>query len=154
MNACRMLQLPLLFATVVQRQPTPCTAHLQALERALTRCVPVLFSLLRQGLGGAASLLWSTTATSCGATRLLVRTQYSLCCLLGSVQVLLCVAQPTVCSLADVVATWSPPSARLCCPADFVREVVGGDEKVVLVGNSLGGYNALATAARHPDLVR
>jgi hypothetical protein len=59
-----------------------------------------------------------------------------------------------VCSLADVVATWSPPSARLCCPADFVREVVGGDEKVVLVGNSLGGYNALATAARHPDLVR
>ena len=38
--------------------------------------------------------------------------------------------------------------------ADFVREVVGGGQKVVLVGNSLGGYNALATAAAHPDLVK
>lgn len=38
--------------------------------------------------------------------------------------------------------------------SDFIREVVGGDERVVLVGNSLGGYNALATAARQPDLVR
>ncbi len=44
----------------------------------------------------------------------------------------------------------------LSCPlsADFIRDVIGGDEKVVLVGNSLGGYNALATAARQPDLVR
>lgn len=38
--------------------------------------------------------------------------------------------------------------------ADFIREVVGTQEKVVLVGNSLGGYNALATAARAPELVR
>jgi pimeloyl-ACP methyl ester carboxylesterase len=36
---------------------------------------------------------------------------------------------------------------------DFIREVVGG-EPAVLVGNSLGGYNALATAARHPELAR
>lgn len=40
------------------------------------------------------------------------------------------------------------------CPADFIRDVIGGDERVVLVGNSLGGYNALETAARQPDLVR
>ncbi|KAL4436978.1 hypothetical protein ABPG75_004117 [Micractinium tetrahymenae] len=38
--------------------------------------------------------------------------------------------------------------------ADFIREVVGPEERVVLVGNSLGGYNALATAARAPELVR
>lgn len=35
----------------------------------------------------------------------------------------------------------------------FIREVVGG-EQVVIAGNSLGGYNSLATAALHPDLVR
>ena len=41
--------------------------------------------------------------------------------------------------------------------SDFIREVIGkdaADEKVVLVGNSLGGYNALATAAKTPELVR
>lgn len=38
--------------------------------------------------------------------------------------------------------------------SDFIRDVIGGDERVVLVGNSLGGYNALETAARQPDLVR
>ncbi|PRW33916.1 chloroplastic isoform X2 [Chlorella sorokiniana] len=38
--------------------------------------------------------------------------------------------------------------------ADFIKEVIGGEEPVVLVGNSLGGYNALATAARNPDLVK
>lgn len=40
--------------------------------------------------------------------------------------------------------------------SDFIREVVRGDhpeEKVVLAGNSLGGYNSLSTAASHPDLV-
>lgn len=37
--------------------------------------------------------------------------------------------------------------------SDFIREVVGG-EQVVVVGNSLGGYNALATAANSPDLVK
>jgi pimeloyl-ACP methyl ester carboxylesterase len=39
--------------------------------------------------------------------------------------------------------------------SDFIREVVrpGENEKVVLVGNSLGGYNSLATAAAHPELV-
>ena len=43
---------------------------------------------------------------------------------------------------------------RLSHTADFIREVIGGQEPVVLVGNSLGGYNALATAARNPDLVK
>lgn len=43
---------------------------------------------------------------------------------------------------------------RLLHTADFIREVIGGQEPVVLVGNSLGGYNALATAARNPDLVK
>lgn len=38
--------------------------------------------------------------------------------------------------------------------SDFIKEVVGGDEPVVLAGNSLGGYAALATAAARPDLVR
>ena len=45
--------------------------------------------------------------------------------------------------------------------SDFIRQVIqkpdgGGssDEKVVLVGNSLGGYNSLATAATHPSLVK
>ncbi|GMH39958.1 hypothetical protein BSKO_07862 [Bryopsis sp. KO-2023] len=38
--------------------------------------------------------------------------------------------------------------------ADFVREVVGEDTKVVLAGNSLGGFVSLATAARHPDMVK
>ena len=37
--------------------------------------------------------------------------------------------------------------------ADFIREVAGG-EPAVLVGNSLGGYNALSTAAFNQDLVR
>lgn len=46
----------------------------------------------------------------------------------------------------------APP--RALHSADFVREVIGGQEPVVLVGNSLGGYNALATAARNPDLVK
>ncbi len=36
--------------------------------------------------------------------------------------------------------------------AAFIKEVVG--EPAVLVGNSLGGYAAMATAAQHPDLVR
>ncbi|KAK9844137.1 hypothetical protein WJX81_005602 [Elliptochloris bilobata] len=36
--------------------------------------------------------------------------------------------------------------------ASFIKEVVG--EPAVLVGNSLGGYGAMATAARYPDLVR
>lgn len=38
----------------------------------------------------------------------------------------------------------------------FLREVAGagGSDKAVLVGNSLGGYNSLSTAAAHPDLVR
>ena len=35
--------------------------------------------------------------------------------------------------------------------AAFIEEVVG--EPAVLVGNSLGGYAAMATAAQHPDLV-
>lgn len=35
-----------------------------------------------------------------------------------------------------------------------MREVVGGEDKVVVAGNSLGGYNALAAAARHPELFR
>jgi pimeloyl-ACP methyl ester carboxylesterase len=45
--------------------------------------------------------------------------------------------------------------------ADFVQEVIHNgngsqqqSDKVVLVGNSLGGYNSLATAAAHLDLVR
>ena len=41
--------------------------------------------------------------------------------------------------------------------AAFLQQVVGvaeGGEGAVLVGNSLGGYNALATAAYHPQLVR
>ncbi|KAI8105051.1 hypothetical protein M9435_000223 [Picochlorum sp. BPE23] len=40
--------------------------------------------------------------------------------------------------------------------SDFIRDVIHRDhpgEKVVLAGNSLGGYNSLATAAAHPDLV-
>ena len=37
--------------------------------------------------------------------------------------------------------------------AAFIREVVN-DGPVVLAGNSLGGFNSLATAARHPDLVK
>jgi len=42
--------------------------------------------------------------------------------------------------------------------ADFIKEVAlpasPGNDKVVVVGNSLGGYNSLATAAAHPELVR
>lgn len=38
--------------------------------------------------------------------------------------------------------------------ADFVREVVGVESKVVLVGNSLGGSVSIGTAAAHPDLVK
>lgn len=42
--------------------------------------------------------------------------------------------------------------------SDFIQEVVqpiaGANEKVVLVGNSLGGYNSLAAAAAHPSLVK
>lgn len=45
--------------------------------------------------------------------------------------------------------------------ADFTAEVIlknsnGGhaQEKIVLVGNSLGGYNSLAAAATHPNLVK
>jgi len=41
--------------------------------------------------------------------------------------------------------------------SDFIREVIhaecGTEEKVCLVGNSLGGYNSLATAASFPHLV-
>ncbi|KAA6422970.1 MAG: alpha beta fold family [Trebouxia sp. A1-2] len=37
--------------------------------------------------------------------------------------------------------------------AAFIKEVVN-DGPVVLAGNSLGGYNSLATAARYPDLVK
>ncbi len=37
--------------------------------------------------------------------------------------------------------------------AAFIREVVN-DGPVVLAGNSLGGYNSLATAARYPELVK
>lgn len=37
--------------------------------------------------------------------------------------------------------------------ADFIKDVVGGPP-AVLVGNSLGGYAALSTAAQYPDLVR
>lgn len=37
--------------------------------------------------------------------------------------------------------------------AAFIREVVN-DGPVVLAGNSLGGYNSLATAARFPELVK
>ena len=45
--------------------------------------------------------------------------------------------------------------------SDFIKEVIHvdqrtkgtGDEKVVLVGNSLGGYNSLSTAAKYPELV-
>ena len=36
---------------------------------------------------------------------------------------------------------------------DFVRDKVGGGP-AVLVGNSLGGYASLATAAAYPDLIR
>ena len=35
----------------------------------------------------------------------------------------------------------------------FIKEVVD-DGPVVLAGNSLGGYNSLATAARFPELVK
>ena len=35
----------------------------------------------------------------------------------------------------------------------FIREVVN-DGPVVIAGNSLGGYNSLATAARFPELVK
>jgi len=46
--------------------------------------------------------------------------------------------------------------------ADFIKDVMmvkEGDnnttkERVILVGNSLGGYNALAAAAKHPELVK
>lgn len=37
--------------------------------------------------------------------------------------------------------------------SDFIKQVAGG-KPVVLVGNSLGGYNSLATAAKYPELVR
>ncbi len=40
--------------------------------------------------------------------------------------------------------------------SDFIREIINEEhpgEKVVLAGNSLGGYNSLSTAASHPDLV-
>lgn len=37
--------------------------------------------------------------------------------------------------------------------AAFIKEVVN-DGPVVLAGNSLGGYNSLATAARYPELVK
>ena len=37
--------------------------------------------------------------------------------------------------------------------ASFIREVVD-DGPVVLAGNSLGGFNSLATAARYPELVK
>ena len=37
--------------------------------------------------------------------------------------------------------------------AAFIKEVVD-DGPVVLAGNSLGGYNSLATAARFPELVK
>ena len=37
---------------------------------------------------------------------------------------------------------------------DVVQPMTGADEKVVLVGNSLGGYNSLSTAAAHPSLVK
>jgi len=36
----------------------------------------------------------------------------------------------------------------------FILQVVGGEEAVVLVGNSLGGFASLATAGSHPELVR
>ena len=36
---------------------------------------------------------------------------------------------------------------------DFVRDKVGGGP-AVLVGNSLGGYASLATAAAYPDLIK
>ena len=43
--------------------------------------------------------------------------------------------------------------------AEFTRQVIyandgSADRSVVLVGNSLGGYNSLATAASYPDLVK
>lgn len=42
--------------------------------------------------------------------------------------------------------------------SDFIRDVIHtrtkSKEKVVLVGNSLGGYNSMATAAGYPELVR
>lgn len=40
--------------------------------------------------------------------------------------------------------------------SDFIKEIVNQEhpgEKVVLAGNSLGGYNSLATAAAYPDLI-
>ena len=37
--------------------------------------------------------------------------------------------------------------------SDFIKQIVHG-QPVVLVGNSLGGYNSLATAAKFPNLVR
>ncbi|KAK9830202.1 hypothetical protein WJX72_010275 [[Myrmecia] bisecta] len=37
--------------------------------------------------------------------------------------------------------------------ASFINEVVGG-QPAVIVGNSLGGYNCLATAAKYPELIR
>jgi pimeloyl-ACP methyl ester carboxylesterase len=36
----------------------------------------------------------------------------------------------------------------------FISSVVGAEEPVVLVGNSLGGFAILATAGQHPELVR
>lgn len=41
--------------------------------------------------------------------------------------------------------------------SSFLREVVGAgvdEQRVVLAGNSLGGYASLSTAAQHPELVR
>ena len=37
--------------------------------------------------------------------------------------------------------------------AAFIEEVVN-DGPVILAGNSLGGFSSLATAARHPELVK
>jgi hypothetical protein len=38
--------------------------------------------------------------------------------------------------------------------SDFIEQIVGCSQPVVLAGNSLGGYASLATAAARPDLVR
>jgi pimeloyl-ACP methyl ester carboxylesterase len=36
---------------------------------------------------------------------------------------------------------------------DFIQQVVGSDQGVIVCGNSLGGYAALATAASYPGLI-
>jgi len=38
--------------------------------------------------------------------------------------------------------------------ATFVKEVIGEDKKVILVGNSMGGAASLSTAGYYPEIVK